>query len=265
VVANQMARKIPLELAERVFSTTLIILEGQGIDVILGMNWMKMHRVVLDISACLVHLDSPIYGKVSLQLPPIAHLQASVYDAIAKSLDEVHVVHEYLDVFPDDLSGMPPDRAIKFKIELQPGTAPVYKRPYPMARNEMVELKTQLQELLDKGYIQPSCSPWGCPAIFVSKKDKTQRLCVNYQPLNTVTVKNKYPLPRIDLLFNQLIGAQVFSKIDLRSGYHQIKIREEDIPNIAFSTRYGLYEYMVMSFGLTNAPAHFMYLMNLIS
>jgi hypothetical protein len=133
-----------------------------------------------------------------------------------------------------------------------------------MARNEMAELKTQLQELLDKGYIRPSCSPWSFPAIFVLKKDKTQRLCVDYRPPNAVNVKNKYPLPRIDLLFDQLIGAQVFSKIDLHSGYHQIKIREEDIPNTGFSTRYGLYEYLVMSFGLTNAPAHFMYLMNSI-
>jgi hypothetical protein len=114
---------------------------------------MKMHQVVLDISARLVHLDSPIYGKVSLQLPPIARLQAYVYAAIAKSLDEIHVIREYLDVFPDDLPRMPPDRAIEFKIELQPGTAPVYKRSYPMARNEMAELKTQLHELLDKGYI----------------------------------------------------------------------------------------------------------------
>jgi hypothetical protein len=132
VVANHMAHKIPLEHTGRVFSTTLIILEGQGIDVILGMNWMKMHQAMLDISARLVHLDSPIYGKVSLHLPPVAHLQASVYAAITKSLDEIHVVHEYPDVFLDDLPGMPPDRAIKFKIELQPGTAPVYKRPYPM-------------------------------------------------------------------------------------------------------------------------------------
>jgi hypothetical protein len=128
-----MAHKIPLELAGRVFSTTLIILEGQGIDVILGMHWMKMHRVVLDIFARLVHLDSPIYDKVSLQLPPVAHLQASVYAAIAKSLDEIDVVREYPNVFPDDLPGMPPHRAIEFKIELQSGTAPVYKRPYPMA------------------------------------------------------------------------------------------------------------------------------------
>jgi hypothetical protein len=262
VVANQMAHKIPLEFVRRVFSTALIILEGQVIDVILGMNWMKMHRAILDISARMVHFDSPIYGKVSLQLPPVARLQASIYTLVAKSLDEIHVVHEYPDVFPDDLSGMPPDRAIEFKIELQPGTAPVYKRSYPMMQNEMAELKIQLQELLDKEYIRPSCSPWGCPTIFVSKKDKSQRLCIDYRPLNAVTMKYKYPLPHIDLLFNQLIGAQVFSKIDLYSGYHQIKIREEDIPKTAFSTRYGLYEYLVMSFGLTNAPAHFMYLMN---
>jgi hypothetical protein len=157
---------------------------------------------------------------------------------------------------------MPPDRAIKFKIKVQPGTTPVYKRPYMMAPNELVELKTQLQELLDKGFIRPSCSPWGCPALFVEKKDKTRCLCVNYRPLNDVALKNKHPLPRIDLLFDQLIGAQAFSKIDLRSSYHQMKIHEKNILETAFSTRYGLYEYLVMSFGLTNAPAHFMYLMN---
>jgi hypothetical protein len=116
--------------------------------------------------------------------------------------------------------------------------------------------------MLDKGFIRSSSSPWGCSALFVSKKDKGLRLCVDYRPLNAVTIKNKYPLPRIDILFNQLAGAQVFSKIDLHSGYHQIKIPDEDIPKTTFSTRYGLYEYLVMSFGLTNAPAHFMYLMN---
>jgi hypothetical protein len=236
VVANHMTCKIPLELAGHVFHTALIILDDQGIDVILGMNWMKMHRVVLDIFARLVHVDSPIYDNVSLQLPPIARLQASVYAAVAKSLDEIHVVRKYLDVFPDDLPGMPPDRAIEFKIELQPGTARVYTWPYTMTRNDMVELKTQLQELLDKGYIRPSYSPWGCHAIFVLKKDKTHRLCVNYRPLNAVIMKNKYPLPCIDLLFDQLIGAQVFLKIDLHSGYHQIKIRKEDTPKTAFST-----------------------------
>ncbi|WVZ75917.1 hypothetical protein U9M48_023935 [Paspalum notatum var. saurae] len=132
-----------------------------------------------------------------------------------------------------------------------------------MAPDELKELKTQLQKQLDKGFIRPSSSPWGYPALFVEKKDQGgKRLCVDYRPLNAVTVKNKYPLPHIDILFDQLGGATVFSKIDLRSGYHQIKVREEDIPKTAFSTRYGLYEYLVMSFGLTNAPAFFMYLMN---
>jgi hypothetical protein len=119
-----------------------------------------------------------------------------------------------------------------------------------------------LQELLDKGSIRPSTSPWGCPALFVKKKDESLRLCVDYRPLNAVTIKNKYPLPRIDVLFDQLVGAKVFSKIDIRSGYHQIKIKASDVPKTVFSTRYGLYEYLVMSFGLTNAPAYFMYLMN---
>ncbi|WVZ89505.1 LOW QUALITY PROTEIN: hypothetical protein U9M48_035898 [Paspalum notatum var. saurae] len=132
-----------------------------------------------------------------------------------------------------------------------------------MAPDELRELKVQLQEQLDKGFIRPSSSPWGCPALFVEKKDQGgKRLCVDYRPLNAVTIKNKYPLPHIDILFDQLAGAKVFSKIDLRSGYYQIKIREEDIPKTAFSTRYGLYEYLVMSFGLTNAPAFFMYMMN---
>jgi hypothetical protein len=119
-----------------------------------------------------------------------------------------------------------------------------------------------LKDLLDKGFIRPSSSPWGCPALFVAKKDKGLHLCVDYRSLNVVTIKNKYPLPHIDILFDQLAGAQVFSKIDLRSGYHQIKIYDENIPKMAFSTRYGLYEYIVMSFGLMNAPAHFIYLMN---
>jgi hypothetical protein len=131
-----------------------------------------------------------------------------------------------------------------------------------MPPNELAELKTQLQDLLEKGFIRPSSSAWGCPAIFVKKKDQTLRMCVDYRPLNEVTIKNNYPLPRIDILFDQLTGARVFSKIDLRSGYHQIDIRPEDIPKTAFTTQYGLFEYLVMSFGLTNAPTHFTYLMN---
>ena len=131
-----------------------------------------------------------------------------------------------------------------------------------MGVNELAELKKQIRELLDKGYVQPSSSPWGAPVLFVEKKDGTQRMCIDYRSLNEVTIKNKYPLPRIDDLFDQLKGACVFSKIDLRSRYHQLRIRCSNIPKTIFVTRYGLYEFTVMSFGLTNAPAYFMYLMN---
>jgi hypothetical protein len=132
----------------------------------------------------------------------------------------------------------------------------------PGLTKELAELKIQMQESLDKGFICPSASPWGCPGLFVKKKDESLRLFVEYRPLNAVTIKTKYPLPRIDVFFDQLARARVFSKIDLRSGYHQIKIRPCNIPKSAFSTRFGLYKYLVMSFGLTNISAYFMYLVN---
>jgi hypothetical protein len=165
-------------------------------------------------------------------------------------------------VFPDDLPGMPPDRDIEFSIELLPGTTPISKRPYRMNVKDLAGLKKQIEELLSKGFIRPSSSPWGVPTLFVDKKDGSRRMCVDYRSLNEVTIKNKYPLPRIEDLFDQMRGAKVFSKIDLRSGYHQLKIRMEDIPKTAFTSRYGMYEFTVMSFRLTNAPAYFMYLMN---
>jgi hypothetical protein len=165
-------------------------------------------------------------------------------------------------VFPEELPGMPPDHDIEFMIKLLPGAPPISKRPYRMRVNELVELKKQIAELQSKGFIHPSSSPWGAPVLFVEKKDATQRMCVDYHSLNEVTIKNKYPLLRTEDLFDQMKGASVFSKIDLRSGYHQLKIRVSDIPKTAFHTRYGLYEYTVMSFGLTNAPTYFMYLMN---
>ena len=130
------------------------------------------------------------------------------------------MVCEFSNVFPNELPGLPPDRDVEFKIELVPGTTPISRRPYSMPQNELAKLKIQLQELLDKGLIQPSSSPWGCLALFVKKKDKSLRMCVDYRPLNAVSIKNKYPLPRIDILFDQLAKAKVFSKIDLRSGYH---------------------------------------------
>jgi hypothetical protein len=216
---------------------------------------------VIDITARAIEIHSPTCGEVTLYLPNQGCTHSCAFTLIESPVGRIPVVCEYPDVFPDELLGMPPDRNIEFAIELQPGTAPISKRPYRMPPAELAELKRQLQELLDKGFIHPSTSPWGCPALFV-KKDESLRLCVDYRPLNAVTIKNKYPLPRIDVLFDQLVGAKVFSKIDLRSGYHQIKIRASDIPKTAFSTRIGLDEYLVMSFGLTNAPAYFMYLMN---
>ncbi|RVW79757.1 Transposon Ty3-G Gag-Pol polyprotein [Vitis vinifera] len=177
-------------------------------------------------------------------------------------LEDIPIVREYPDVFPEDLPGLPPEREVEFTIDLVPGTGPMSKAPYRMAPMELKELKVQLQELLDKGFIRPSVSPWGAPVLFVKKKDGSMRLCIDYRELNKVTVRNKYPLPRIDDLFDQLQGACVFSKIDLRSGYHQLRVRGEDVPKTAFRTRYGHYEFLVMPFGLTNAPAAFMDLMN---
>jgi hypothetical protein len=142
------------------------------------------------------------------------------------------------------------------------GATPISKTPYRMSTPELKELQMQLEEILKKGYIRPSVSPWGAPVLFVKKKDGTLRLCIDFRQLNKVTVKNKYPFPRIDDLFDQLRGARIFSKIDLRSGYHQVRIKEEDINKTSFRTRYGHYEFTVVPFGLSNAPIVFMCLMN---
>ena len=177
-------------------------------------------------------------------------------------LEDIPIVKEFLDVFPDDISGLPPDRAIEFVIELIPGTEPISIPLYRMAPAELKELKVQLEELLSKGFIRPSTSPWGAPVLFVKKKDGSLRLCIDYRQLNRATIRNQYPLPIIDELFDQLHGSRVYSKIDLRSGYHQLRVRENDVSKTAFRTRYGHYEFLMMPFGLTNAPAAFMDLMN---
>ncbi|KAL4011098.1 hypothetical protein IC575_028145 [Cucumis melo] len=177
------------------------------------------------------------------------------------SLSFEPVVREYPDVFSDELPGLSPPREIDFAIELESDTTPISRAPYRMAPAELKELKVQLQELLDKGFIRPSVSPWRAPVLFV-KKDGSMRLCIDYRELNKVTVKNRYPLPMIDDLFDQLQGATVFSKIDLRSSYHQLRIRDDDIPKMAFRSRYRHYKFIVMSFGFINAHAVFMDLMN---
>jgi hypothetical protein len=215
---------VPLKLGSKIIQSNLITIKLEGMDVIMGIDRMTQHKVALDISDRVVEINSPTVGHTTLYLPFKDGTDSCAYVTIITPLDEIPVVCEYPDVFPNELPSMPLDRDVEFVIELQPGTTPSSKQPYRMPPKELAELKTQLQELLDKGCIRPSSSPWGCPALFVKKKDGSLRLCVDYRPLNVVTIKNKYPLSRIDVLFDQLARARVFSKIDLRSGYHQIKI-----------------------------------------
>ncbi|GJV99157.1 putative reverse transcriptase domain-containing protein [Tanacetum coccineum] len=179
-----------------------------------------------------------------------------------KQLEDVPIICDFPEVFPDDLLGLPPPRQVEFRINLVPGAAPVARALYCLAPSEMGELPEQLRELLEKGFIRPSSSSWGAPVLFVKKKDGSFRMCIDYHELNKLTVKNRYPLPRIDDLFDQLQGSSMYSKIDLRLGYHQLHIKEEDIPITTFRTRYGHFEFQVMPFGLTNAPAVLMGFMN---
>jgi hypothetical protein len=189
-------------------------------DIILGADWMTHRRVVLDVAARALEIRSPTSKDLVLYLPSQDSTQSCAFAMMESPVKKIPVVCEYADVFPNELPGMPPDRDIEFAIELQPRTTPISKRPYWMPPAKLAELKKQLQELLDKGFIRPSTSPCGCPALFLTKKDESLRLCIDYRPLNAVTIKNKYPLPCIDVLFDQLVGAKVFSKIDLRSSYH---------------------------------------------
>nr|GEU74916.1 putative reverse transcriptase domain-containing protein [Tanacetum cinerariifolium] len=179
-----------------------------------------------------------------------------------KQVKDVPIVQDFPKVFPENLPGLPPARPVEFPINLIPAVAPVAQAPYLLAPFDMKELSEQLQEFSDKGFIRPSSSPWETPVLFVKKKDGSFRMCIDYRESNKLTVKNHYPLPRIDDLFDQLQGSSIYSKIDLRSGYHQVRMREQDISKTAFRTRYGHYEFHVMPFGLTNAPAVFMDLIN---
>jgi hypothetical protein len=265
--ARRVCPKVNILIRGVEFVAHLIVQESKGIDVILGMDWLSKHNGLIDCAKKVVRL-TPSSGKAleyvaeNLVTDKAASNRIVLNHLDAVSTLDIRAVSKFPDVFPEELPGMPPDREIEFVMEIVLGTASIFKRPYRMVVNQLAELKEQLQELLDKGYICPSASPWGAPVIFVLKKDGTQRMCIDYRSLNEITIKNKYPLPRIDDLFDQLKGACVFSKIDLRSGYHQLKISATDIPKTGFITRYGLYEYTVMSFALTNAPAYFMYLMN---
>jgi hypothetical protein len=251
------------------FPANLIVMGTQGIDVILGMKWLDKYQEIISCDKRIIKLVSPLGEEVVAKLVSPeprkggCH-QMAIDSSEADPLETIKVVSEFPDVFPKELPGVPPEWKVEIAIKLLPGTAPISKRAYRVSGPELVELKKQIDELSDKGYIMPSTSPLAAHVLFVEKKDGTRRMCIDYQALNEVTIKNKYPLPRIEDLFDQLRGASVFSKIDLGSGYHQLRIRPSDILKTAFITKYGLYEFTVMSFGLTNAPAFFMNMMNCV-
>jgi len=262
----------------------LIQFDLSNFDIILGINWLHTYGAKINCEDLKVILKDEkgrevcFYGqREEKSYPLISAMKVSkllcqecigywcyTIDNQAKEVKagNILVVCEFEDVFPEELPGLPSQMEIDFEIKLIPRAQPISKAPYCMAPTELKELKIQLDELLQKEFVRPSVSPWGDTMLFVKKKDGTFRLCIDYRELDKITIKNKYPLPRIDDLFGQLQGAGVFSKTDLRSGYHQLRIKPEDIPKTAFRTRYGHYEFTVMPFGLTSTPVAFMDLMN---
>ncbi|KAA3477402.1 DNA/RNA polymerases superfamily protein [Gossypium australe] len=268
------------------FRANLMLLSFDEFDIILGMDWLTLHNAIVNCKQKSIELRSQNSEVVRIESSDLNGLLAVVSAMKAlnhvrkgceaylayvidikvseKKVESVPVICEFPDVFPEELSGLPPIREVEFGIELVPGTTSISIAPYRMSPTELKELKSQLQELTDRGFARPSFSPWGAPMLFVKKKDGTMRMCIDYRQLNKVTIKNKYSLPRIDDLFDQLKGAIVFSKIDLKSGYYQLRVKESDVPKTAFRMRYEHYEFLVMPFGLTNTRAVFMDLMNRI-
>ncbi|CAA0821674.1 Unknown protein, partial [Striga hermonthica] len=268
IISDSVVHNLPICIGGRVLEADVYVIEMRDFDVILGMGWLTRYRADIRCQEREVTLypvsDQPVvfYGVNSRTVPRVisfmqarkslskgscqGYLVSLVSDVVDERVPErVSIVCEYLDAFPDDLPGGPPDCQVEFTIDLIPGVGPISKAAYRMAPKELQELKAQIQELLKLDFIHPSVSSWGAPVLFVKKKDGSMRMCIDYRELNALTVKNKYPLPRIEDLFDQLRGASVFSKIDLRSGYHQLKIRESDISKTAFRTRYGHYEFIV--------------------
>ncbi|GJR14767.1 putative reverse transcriptase domain-containing protein [Tanacetum coccineum] len=288
---DTIIRGCTLNFLNHPFNIDLMPVELGSFDVIIGMDWLRRCHAVIVCDEKLVQVP---YGNETLtfcgnessngresRLTVISCSKAQEYMAKGcqvflaqisakkeedksegKQIKDVPIVRDFPKVFPEDLPGLPPARPVEFQIDLIPGAAPVAQAPYRLAPSKMKELSEQLQELSDKGFIRPSSSPWGAQVLLVKKKDRLFRICIDYRELNKLTVKNRYPLPRIDDLFDQFQGSNIYSKIDLRSGYHQLRVQEQDIPKTAFRTRYGHYEFQVMPFGLTNAPAVFMDLMN---
>ncbi|GKC18129.1 putative reverse transcriptase domain-containing protein [Tanacetum coccineum] len=256
VGTNTVIQGCTLILLNQPFKIDLMPIKLGSFNVIIGMDWLSKYHARIICDEKVVHIL--IDGEILI-------IQVMEKKSAEKRLEDISVVREFSEVYPEDLPGLPPVRQVEFHIDLYPRAAPVARAPYRLAPSEMQELSDQLQELADRGFIRPSTSPWEAPVLFVKKKDGSFRMCIDYRELNKLTVKNRYPLPRIDDLFDQLQGSSVYSKIDLRSGYHQLRVKDEDIPKTAFRTWYGHYEFHVMPFGLTNAPAMFMDLMNHVS
>ncbi|GAU49756.1 hypothetical protein TSUD_407990 [Trifolium subterraneum] len=299
VVSKRVCQNCPVSVAGKIYHVDMICLPLKDMDIVLGMDWLSANTVYIGCAEknLYVPIDPNAESRALTALLQNTHqliqyLESRALTALLQnthqliqylgaenkcfsimftmssesslSPSDIPIVREYLDVFPEEINSLPPEREIEFSIDLVPGSQPISVAPYRMSPLELRELKSQIEELLQKHFIRPSVSPWGAPVLLVKKKDGTMRLCIDYRQLNKVTIKNKYPLPRIDDLLNQLRGATIFSKIDLRSGYHQIRIRTSDVSKTAFRTRYGHYEFLVMPFGLTNAPAVFMDYMNRI-
>ena len=264
----------PMEVAGCRFKVNLICIPMEGLDVIMGMDWLASNHVVIDCGQHRVvfpdveglELISSNQAKKEIEAGATCFMivAQTKKKSIVEKISMIPVVDEYADVFPDEILELPPSRDVDSTIDLIPGVGLVSMAPYRMAPVELAELKKQIEDLLEKKFIRPSASPWRASVLLVKKKDDSSRLCVDYCQLNKMTIKNKYPLPKIDDLLDQLRGAAVFSKIDLRSGYHQILVKPEDVQKTTFMCRYGHYEYVVMPFRVTNAPALFMDYMNRI-
>ncbi|GJV00607.1 putative reverse transcriptase domain-containing protein [Tanacetum coccineum] len=264
VSTNTILKGCTLSLVNHVFEIDLMPIDPKTFDVIISMDWLVKHDAVIVCGEKVIRIP---YGNKTLivegdkgvsQLKVISCINARKYieqgchlflahvienKSKEKRMEDVPVIRDFLEVFPEELPGLPPLRQVEFQIDLVPGAAPIARAPYRLAPSKMKELSVQLQELLDKGFIRLSSSPWGAPVLFIKKKDRSFRMCIDYRKLNKLTVNNRYPLSRINDLFDQLQGSSVYSKIDLRSGYHQLRIKEEDIPITAFRTRYGHFEF----------------------
>ncbi|GJR85910.1 putative reverse transcriptase domain-containing protein [Tanacetum coccineum] len=232
VRVDTIMRGCTLNFLNHPFNIDLMLVELGSFDVIIGMDWLRRCHAVIVCDGKLVRVP---YGNETLIFVISAKKEEDKSEG--KQLKDVPIVQDFPKVFPKDLPGLPLTRPVEFQIDLIPGAAPVARAPYRLAPSKMKELSEQLQELSDKGFIRPSSLPWGAPVLFFKKKDGSFRMCIDYRELNKLTVKNRYPLPRIDDLFDQLQGSSIYSKIDLRSGYHQLRVREQDIPKTTFRTR----------------------------